>query len=333
MAASDETFHIVFPLWAPVGGVIKILDYLHHTLDIGFGKAVAWGPPLPGPEAAIRHHAAWVRAHEDPRIEFRLLKDLELPESAWVLFSEPSQHPDIEVALPSGSDPARVIHLVQNTRHANPNWHLGFPYLLLHRPITRIHVTHEVADAVAPVVNTHLPSWTIVEGHGWEYFSATHDPERVGPLRVGYTTWKSDLGDRVRDCFQGDDRVTFDALRGPATWEDIRALYHRCDVWLSAPGPEEGFYLPGLEAMAADLVVVSALVGGNRAYLRANENCLAPEFEDAQDHADAIHSLLDDGDLAATLRRGSKDTLALHTLERERDEFAVVVNELRTRTR
>ncbi len=329
----DDTFHIVFPLWAPVGGVIKILDYLHHTLEAGFARAIAWGPPLPGAEAPIRHHAAWVRAHEDPRIEFRRLKDLELPRSAWVLFSEPSQHPDIEQALPPDSDHRRVIHLVQNTRHSNPEWHLGFPYLLLHRPITRIHVTHEVAEAVAPVANTHHPCWTIVEGHGWEYFRNRQDPDREGPLRVGFTTWKSDLGDRVAAEFAGDDRVTFDALRGPATWEDIRSLYHRSDVWLSAPGPEEGFYLPGLEAMAADLVVISALVGGNRAYLEPETNCLAPAFEDAAGHAAAIRSLLDDPSLGRRLRDAGRTTLERHTLARESNEFAAVVAELRTLTK
>jgi len=88
-----------------VGGVIKIFDYLHHTLGIGFDRAIAWGPPLPGAEAAIREHVAYKNAIDDPRIEFRLLKDLDLDASAWVLFSEPSQHPDIEHALRGESSP------------------------------------------------------------------------------------------------------------------------------------------------------------------------------------------------------------------------------------
>ncbi|MGI9608341.1 MAG: glycosyltransferase [Acidimicrobiales bacterium] len=316
-----DEFHVVFPLWGPVGGVIKIFDYLHHTLQIGFDRAIAWGPPLPGPEAPIRDHAAYRRAHDDPRIEFRLLKDLELPESAWVLFSEPSQHPDIEEALPDGSNRQRVIHLVQNTRHANPHWHLGFPYLLLHRPLTRIHVTHEVAEAVTPVVNTRFPSTTIVEGHDWPFFStpSTRDPE--GPLRVGYTTWKSTIGDEVADALQDDSRFSFDAIRSPATWIEIRELYHRSDVWLCSPGPEEGFYLPGLEAMAANLIVVSPFVGGNRAYLIDEENCLRTEFEDPSSHVRALKRLADDPELGDRLRAGGHAATARHTLERERAEF------------
>lgn len=316
-----EEFHVVFPLWGPVGGVIKIFDYLHHTLDIGFDRAVAWGPPLPGPEAAIRDHAAYRRALDDDRIRFGLLRDLELPQSAWVLFSEPSQHPDIELALPPGSDRRRMIHLVQNTRHANPRWHLGFPYLLLHRPVTRVFVTNEVADAVRPLANDRFPSTTIVEGHDWPFFSRPDAEPSVGPLRVGYTTWKSTIGDEVAAALDDDDRFRFDAIRAPAGWLELRDLYHRSDVWLCAPGPEEGFYLPGLEAMAADCVVVSALVGGNRAYLEPGRNCLEAGFEDVPSHVRALERLTAEAGLGERLRRGGHETTAKHTLERERDEF------------
>ena len=323
-----EEFHVVFPLWGPVGGVIKIFDYLHHTVDIGFDRAVAWGPPLPGPDAPIRDHAAYRRALDDDRIRFGLLRDLELPRSAWVLFSEPSQHPDIERALPPGSERRRVIHLVQNTRHANPRWHLGFPYLLLHRPVTRLFVTEEVAAAVQPVANDRFPSTTIVEGHDWEFFSRDAVDPTAGPLRVGYTTWKSPIGDEVAAALAGDDRFRFDAIRAPASWNELRELYHRSDVWLCAPGPEEGFYLPGIEAMAARCSVVSALVGGNRAYLEPGVNCLEAGFEDVAGHVAALEQLHADPGLRDRLRRGGRATIARHTLARERDEFADFVTML-----
>ncbi len=328
---ADTEFHVVFPLWGPVGGVIKIFDYLHHTIGIGFPRAVAWGPPLPGPDAPIRDHRAYQRAREDDRIRFGLLKDLELPESAWVLFSEPSQHPDIERALPAGSDRTRVIHLVQNTRHANPRWHLGFPYLLLHRPVTRIFVTNEVEAAVSPIANRRFPSRTIVEGHDWPFFSlpAGADPAwSGGPLRVGYTTWKSTIGDEVAAALAGDSRFSFEALRNPASWVELRDLYHRCDLWLCAPGPEEGFYLPGLEAMAADRVVVSAMVGGNSAYLVPEENCVTADFEDVPSHVAALERIAGDPGLAAKLRAGGHRATARHTLAREQAEFDDFVREL-----
>ncbi|MBT8208817.1 MAG: hypothetical protein HKN94_05380 [Acidimicrobiales bacterium] len=318
-------FHVVFPLWGPVGGVVKILDYLHHTVDVGFERAVAWGPPLPGDKAPIREHAAYRKAQEDPRISFGLLKDLTLPKDAWVLFSEPSQHPDIERALPPGSDRHHVIHLVQNTRHANPSWHLGFPYLLLHRPVTRIFVTNEVAEAVEPVANKRFPAITIVEGHDWPFFSMTSPRDAEGPIRVGYMTWKSTIGDRVADRMAADMNYTFRAIRKPATWVELRELYHSTDVLLCAPGPEEGFYLPGLEAMAASNVVVSAFVGGNKAYLREDENCLRAEFEDVDSHVAALHRLRDEPDLWDRLLTGGHAATERHTLERERNEFAAFI--------
>ena len=132
----------------------------------------------------------------------------------------------------------------------------------------------KVEEAVAPVVNDRFESRTIVEGHNWGYFSGPSTRTDPGPLRVGYTTWKSTIGDRVADAFAGDSRFAFNAIREAARWSDIRELYHSSDVFLATPGPEEGFYLPGLEAMAANNVVVSPFVGGNKAYLRADDGDL-----------------------------------------------------------
>lgn len=323
-----STFHVVFPLWGPVGGVIKILDYLHHTLESGFERAIAWGPPPPGDDSAIRHHAAFRRVLDDSRVEFRLLRDLAFEKSAWILFSEPSQFPEIEAALPAGSDRRRVIHLVQNTRHSNPDWHLGYPYLLLHRPLTRVYVTDEVAQAVAPVANHRYPARTIIEGHNWEFFSAPSTRSRTGPLRVGYTTWKSDIGDLVAAALEDDERFVFSAIRTPATWLEIRELYHHNDVFLCAPGPEEGFYLPGLEAMAANNVIVSPFIGGNKAYLEADVNCIRTEFEDVESNVAALVRLVGDAGLCERLLVGGHRTTARHTLARECQEFGDFVREL-----
>jgi len=145
---------------------------------------------------------------------------------------------------------------------------------------------------------------------------------------VGYTTWKSTIGDDVSDALAADDRFVFTAMRTPATWTELRDLYHQSDVWLCAPGPEEGFYLPGLEAMAANLVVVSALVGGNRAYLRDGENCLATEFEDVPSHVDALDRVASDTSLCSTLLDGGHRTTSRFTLERERGEFADFIGDL-----
>lgn len=328
-----DQFHVVFPLWAPVGGVIKILDYLHHTVGIGFGRAIAWGPRLPDDDAPISEHEAFREALADPRIELRLLRDMAFEKSAWVLFSEPSQFPEIEAALPPGSDRRRVIHLVQNTRHNNPEWHLGYPYLLLHRPITRLYVTHEVAEAVAPNVNDSFPSRTIVEGHNSQFFAGPSTRSPSGHLRIGYTTWKSTIGDDVAAALAGDERFSFSAIRDAATWLELRELYHKSDVFLCAPGPEEGFYLPGLEAMAANNLVISPFIGGNRAYLEADVNCVETIFEDVASHVDALERLHADAARADSvlcdrLLAGGHTTTARHTLAREREEFAAFISEL-----
>src|SRR5436305_12142926 len=169
----------------------------------------------------------------------------------------------------------RVIHIVQNTRHANPAFTGGYALRLLSRPMGRIMVAHEVMSACAPHLNPESATATIVEAHDWSFFYRHRGGGLPQPIRVGYTTWKSDLGMKVEQAAQErglGDRFAFASIRGIASCPQVRALLHACDLFLCCPGPEEGFYLPGLEGLAAGTIVITPDVGGNRAYCRFGEN-------------------------------------------------------------
>lgn len=328
-----DSIHFLVPFWGLAGGIIKILDYAIHARELGI-EATVWAPPLPESSNPVHELPALQRLLDDPEVDFRDLDELaDLSTSTTpptILFSEPTHYPLIEQALEEPLGP-RLIHLVQNTRHANPRWLSGVNYRLLHRPMTRIAVATQVFDAVAPLVNNRYELTAIVEGHDTAYFAdrpkARNAPSEA-PLRVLYATWKSDLGDRVAAELADDERFRFIAIREPTGWPTLRNRYHGADIFLCAPSPQEGFYIPGLEAMAAEVAVVTALVGGNEAYVDPGVNAVVADFDDAVSHAEALVELAENPERRQALIDAGQATLENHTLARERSEFESLLRAL-----
>ncbi len=314
----------MIPFWGMAGGVIKILDYANHAVLGGVRDVTLWAPPLPPQDHPIHTLPVFVALGNAPEVTIQPLRELHFSDQRepWVLFTDPTHHKLIEAAA-KGSLHHRLLQLVQGTRHANPAWSDGRNYRLLHRPMSRIAVTDQVALAVAPHVNTRFPLRTIIEGHDGAYFTAGA-PERNSArttFRVLYATWKTELGDRVAHLLADDPSFTFDAIRGECGWPELRRRYHAADLFICSPGPEEGFYLPGIEAMAAGCAVVSAVVGGNESYLDEGFNAVRAAYDDATSHARALETLAGDHTLRQTLLAGGRATVDRHRLDRERREF------------
>lgn len=322
--------HALVPFWGMAGGVIKLLDYVGHALEAGVERIRLWGPPLDDRDVPLLTVPRVRALVESDRVHIDALDHLEFAHpDPWILFTEPAHHRHVERAL-STAPRHRLIHLVQGTRHANAEWNGGLHYRLLHRPMTRVVVSEQVARAVEPHVNTRFPTRTIVEGHDLDFF-ARGAPDRAGSRsthRVLYTTWKSDLGDRIAELESNNPSLTFDAIRRECGWPELRRRYHDADFFVCTPGPEEGFYLPGIEAMAAGCVVVGAAVGGNAAYMDADRNALVVDYDAATDHAEALRVLAADTERAASLRTNARSTVAAHDLRREAAEFADLLGEL-----
>src|SRR5215218_7707161 len=152
-------------------------------------------------------------------------------------------------------------------------------------------------------------------GNDSDFFTKTRKGGLGFPIKVGYTTWKSAVGDEVAASLAGSPEFAFRAIRNPVGWAELRELYQWADVFLATPLVEEGFYMPGLEAMAAGAVVISSDAGGNRAYCRFGENCIEVGFEDAGGYVGALKSLREGGTQEIErLRGGGYEAVKLHTL-------------------
>jgi len=84
------------------------------------------------------------------------------------------------------------------------------------------------------------------------------------------------------------------------------------------PNETEGFYLPAVEAMALDTLVVCPDCVGNRSFCHAGENCLFPALT-YERVRDALREALSMDDPArARMLAAGRETAAWHDLPRER---------------
>jgi Glycosyl transferases group 1 len=327
--AEWKRMYFMTPTFRPVGGVVKIFDYVNHALSLGYEPVIAC-PESYKPGLPLFGIPRFSGISPENGVKFTDLEKVAVGPHDLVFLSWPNHYEIVEPRLSRWTRHEQVIFIVQNIRWANPSFTGGYAVRLLSRPMARIMTNDVVLEAVRPYLNPSSMTEVIRLGNDSGFFAKERTGPFGSPLKVGYTTWKSDVGDRVAALLGGPDSgFSFRAIREPVGWDELRKLYHWADVFLATPLVEEGFYMPGLEAMAAGAVVVSSDAGGNRAYCRFGENCLQVGFEDAQSYADALRALrgyrIDEID---RLRSGGYEAVKLHTLERERELFGEFMERL-----
>jgi glycosyltransferase involved in cell wall biosynthesis len=93
------------------------------------------------------------------------------------------------------------------------------------------------------------------------------------------------------------------------------------------PLPCEGFYLPGLEAMASGCAVVMPDAIGNRAYAVPGRNAQMPDM-DVDAVVDATKRLLPDQRSLLSLANAGLATAARHSLQAERAALHRILDNL-----
>lgn len=324
--------YFMTPTFRPVGGVVKVFDYVNHALSLGYEPVIAC-PESYKPGLPLFGIPRFSDISPESGIPFTDLEKVAVGPHDLAFLSWPTHYEVVEPRLSRWTRHEQVIFIVQNVRWANPSFTKGYAIRLLSRPMARIMTNDVVLEAVKPYLNPSSMTEVIRLGHDTDFFARERTEAFGSPIRVAYTTWKSDVGNKVASLLEkSDSGFVFRAIRDPVGWDELRKLYHWADVFLATPLVEEGFYLPGLEAMAAGAVVISPDAGGNRAYCRFGENCLQADFEDASSYVDALQTLrIWDLDDVNRLRRSGYETAKLHTLEYERERFGEFMSRLTKR--
>lgn len=321
----------VLPTLRPAGGVVKVLDYVTHARAAGWSVLVATTDQAT-PDLPVFTTDRFVGLLEDPEVGFTTNFDaLRLGPGDIALLSLPSQYPLVHAGLRAGQSPERIIHLVQGVRHATPKWMDGYSTRLLARPMARIMTNDVIHEKVAPYLHPRSLAVTIPLGHPTGFFSHRDRGPMHDTIRVGFTTWKSQVGDTVAHELEGEG-FTFRAIREHVGWDRLRELYQWCDVFLGTPGPQEGFYMPAFEAMEAGALVVVPDAGGNMAYCEFGVNCLHAGHEQPVDYVEALRKVRTmDHHQIVSMRQAADRARKPFDLATERSAFIDLLGRLQLR--
>lgn len=323
-----DDFRMILPSLHSAGGILKCFDYANHALSQGY-KVTVYSPHTPA-EVGIVFKRDDFAHFVQGGATFLPRKALPFDPECLYFFSLPTDFKFIEPFVERGLPTKRVVHIIQGKRHSSVDFQDGYAIRLLSRPMSRITINAIVRRAIDPYLNRSAICETIPLAHNTDYFRAPLRTLMQGrKLKVGYMTWKSDIGDRIAHLLASDARFSFTAVREPLDWPQLRKFYAELDVYLCAPKPQEGFYLPGLEAMAAGAVVLTPDVGGNMIYCRFGENCMDYDFDDAQSGAAALKHLTDAAPQRITaLQRQGHATIEAFSLDQERARFGAFIDQL-----
>lgn len=215
-----------------------------------------------------------------------------------------------------------VINLIQHVRHAD-EWSIQSRYL--DRKAIRICVSDEVANAVI-AAGSRGPTVVIPNGIDVPLLDHNRREERVTDLLIAGLKQPA-LAKRLGDRLQASGRV-IEILTDHIEREDFFAAMRRARVTLFLPNEEEGFYLPALEGMALETLVVCPDCVGNRSFCLPGFNAFRPEYE--------FENLANAAESALSMSRSERESLvnhgrataSAHSLDAERASFSDILRNL-----
>ncbi|PJK14721.1 hypothetical protein CO613_04405 [Lysobacteraceae bacterium NML07-0707] len=289
------------------GGHGKVWDYFNHLRALGWQAQVYLTPQS-------RRDASnpWMQCPELIAPQFN-------PQEADLLFLAGMDWQ----AVPENKALPPVINLLQGMRHAQ-----SAPALplrdFLSNPAFRICVSQAVADAVQATGQVNGPLRVIPAALDMTVSTPQPEPDLHGkvfisahkqqPLAVALAAWLFARGHTV------------DLLMDMLPRTQYLARLSQAAVVVVLPLAEEGFFLPGLEAMALGKPVVMPAAGGNLQYARHMQNCLMP-LPDVESLGQAVLQLCQAPVLRKQLVQAAHLTALRFTLADERQALAAALRE------
>lgn len=195
-----------------------------------------------------------------------LHSDLYEPEKADVVFLAGM---DWKAYLPKRVEGQRIINLIQHVRHGDKNHPL---FHFLEHEALRICVSEQVREAILPYANGDCV--TIKMGHNIPSISVRKDLDlyilgKKNPrFAIAIEQWAQAAELNVK--------IDTDLVNRHSVYESLA----RARVSLVLPNASEGFFLPGIEAMALSERVIVPDCIGNRGYCKKHMNITLCDYEE-----------------------------------------------------
>ena len=212
-----------------------------------------------------------------------------------------------------------ILGFIQNTRHANIGG--GLRGWLGHFA-TRVCVGEEVSQAILETGEVSGPVYTITNGI-----------ESLDDLRLSRSSRTTDI--LISGCKDpvlartvgvqlANSGLCVEVLTDHCPRAEFLGRIRLAKVAILIPQPQEGAFLPLLEAMALDVAVVCPETPGIHGYCHHNKTAILPE-RSAEALARAARELLADEKLSERLRSNGLAMARYYTLERERAAFLPIL--------
>jgi len=290
------------------GGQQKVLDYFDHCLaHPDLDPYISWG------ERSVQIENTPWQKHKDRTREL-------VPDEFDIMFLAGMDWQDY-LGNSHGQKP--VINLIQHVRHADPGSNVH-PYLS--EPATRICVSEEVKAAIDATGRVNGRTVAIPNGIDaglLKSFSGFSKPASVYILGLK----QPELADALAASLAGRFSVTCHTAH--MAREQVLEAMAAAEIAVLLPHETEGFFLPALEAMCLSRLVIVPDCVGNRSFCKQGVNCLMPEMALEALSAAVMEAaeLVQSGE-ARSFEQQATRTLDAHTLERERQAFHSLVDDL-----
>lgn len=291
------------------GGHLKLWDYYNHVRS-----AAGWHP-----EIMFSAESVWDAGNPWSR------------ERAAALLPDATPRPDLFFVagldwqalgpLMQATPRAPVINLLQGPAHVRPD---DPRYGFLGRPAVRICVSEDLRAAVLATGKVDGPVYAIPNGMDRSLLpAALPDTQKDVDLLVAASK-NPGMGLKLQQSLQGSGlRTRFLQERVPRA--DFHEAIRHARVTLFLPRQEEGFYLPALEGMALETLVICPDCVGNRSFCLPGVNSLRPEYSfDALSAAVETARRMPAAEVAA-LREQGLAAVAKHDLMAERRAFLEIL--------
>jgi glycosyltransferase involved in cell wall biosynthesis len=215
-----------------------------------------------------------------------------------------------------------IINLIQHPRHAEPGSELRS--FLKHRAV-RICVSGEVAEAINETGEVNGPVFVIPNGIDWQAIPRPPDMRKIDIFISGFKA--PELAKEVDAALKGKVPNTLcltDRLPRP----EYLAHLSSAKIAVVLPRPREGFFLPALEAMACDTIVVCPDCMGNRGFCENEVNCFRPSYDRDAIVSSAIAASRLTENERTNMREHAQATIRQHSLETERASFLKILAQI-----